>query len=232
MGVAHFWGLVLTFALFFYLSDGDSPYIDADANRSNLEYAITIWAKQNASSTDHLLIYLVDHGGPARFRLSHNEVISANDLNEMLDHFQSNSVGSVTVELLAAGGGLGQGKAEALFAAAELARDRLGAPRLARALFLEYAMTGSVWAGKAALAALSMSRAEAERREPLRQLARLGNDPYVMAADPARSGPVDLASLDADLQGRLTPLLDEAMVRAVQLDVLIRERSDTIGSAS
>jgi hypothetical protein len=119
--------------------------------------------------------------------------------------------------------------AEALFAAGELARDRLLAPELARRLLLAYAGNGETrWAGKALLAALDLARAPTDRSPILRQMARMRNDPYVQAARTGGAPPVPVVELDQLLEVALSEVLATAAARARQLDILARERSDTI----
>lgn len=96
----------------------------------------------------------------------------------------------------------------ALFAAAETARDRLGAPNLARALFLGYAdMAGpSPWVGKALLAALALPGGETERRELRRRLDLLSGNPYVQGARTGRFHPDEFTRLESELARRLTAI--------------------------
>jgi hypothetical protein len=70
------------------------------------------------------------------------------------------------------------------FAAAEVARDRLGADYLARGLFLAYADASAEapWAAKAMLAALGVSPDEADRTWLRERLEAHGDSPYVLAA--------------------------------------------------
>ena len=70
------------------------------------------------------------------------------------------------------------------FAAAEVARDRLAAPRLARGLFLAYAdaQPEDPWAPKALLAALDASPDEGDRAWLRGRLSGFPESPYVRAA--------------------------------------------------
>lgn len=80
----------------------------------------------------------------------------------------------------------------ALFAAAEVARDSLAAPALARRLFLDYAESaaGEPWIGKALLAALQLSE-DGPRADSIRKrMARHPDDVYVRAV----SGTTDEAA--------------------------------------
>lgn len=70
------------------------------------------------------------------------------------------------------------------FAAAEIARDRLGAAHLARGLFLAYAdgAPEEPWAPKALLAAAEVSLGEGDRAWLRGRLDAYGDSPYVLAA--------------------------------------------------
>ncbi|MEM7415048.1 MAG: hypothetical protein AAF389_06080 [Gemmatimonadota bacterium] len=91
----------------------------------------------------------------------------------------------------------------AWFAAGEIARDRLGAPYLARGLFLAYAdaTRDEPWVPKALLAALDVS-AEAGDRAWLRgRLEAYASSPYVVAAQGGSAA--GLAELEDALDARL-----------------------------
>jgi tetratricopeptide (TPR) repeat protein len=94
----------------------------------------------------------------------------------------------------------------AWFAAGEAARDELGAPVLARGLFLAYAdaAPGDPWVPKAVLAALSVSQDEVDRSWLRRRLEGWGGSPYVLAArgEPA----LGLEALEEELARRLEPM--------------------------
>jgi hypothetical protein len=91
----------------------------------------------------------------------------------------------------------------AWFAAGEVARDDLGAPALARGLFLAYAdgAPSDPWVPKALLAALGVSDDEADRDWLRGRLERGGDSPYVLAArgEPA----LGLEALEEELARRL-----------------------------
>jgi hypothetical protein len=72
----------------------------------------------------------------------------------------------------------------AWFAAGEIARERLGAPLLARSLFLAYAdgLPNDAWTPKALLAALALSPAEEDRAWLRSRLEPYAGSPYVLAA--------------------------------------------------
>lgn len=101
-----------------------------------------------------------------------------------------------------------QGFSEPLawFAAAELARDDLGAPELARGLFLAYAdaAPSEPWVPKALLAALGVSGDEEGRGWLRARLEGWPDSPYVLAArgEPA----LGLEALEEELARRLEPL--------------------------
>jgi len=91
----------------------------------------------------------------------------------------------------------------AWFAAAEVARDRLAAPMLARGLFLAYAdaVPSDPWVAKALLAALDLSADEGDRAWLRGRLEGRGDSPYVLAAqgEPA----LGLETLEEELARRL-----------------------------
>ena len=99
----------------------------------------------------------------------------------------------------------------AYFAATELARDVLGAPRVAAVLFQTYAAErpDSPWSGKALLAARGLAIRPAERDLLEGHLGALPGNAYVRYARRGDVGP-DLA----DLEGRLQTVLDEILARA------------------
>lgn len=95
------------------------------------------------------------------------------------------------------------------FAAAEIARDRLGAPLLARGLFLAYGDQASSepWAPKALLAALGASSDEGDRAWIRGRLEAYPDSPYVLAA---HGGPAaGFAELEEELDVRLRELIRE-----------------------
>jgi predicted negative regulator of RcsB-dependent stress response len=134
-----------------------------------------------------------------------------------------------TVELLTGWGGAVPG---ALFAAAELARDRLDAPGLARRLFLRHVDTDpeGPWTGKALLAALALEPDQDAALELRARLTARNTDPYVRAAmaygRPA-AGP-EVAELDDRLRARLAEVVERARAEARRRDV--RLRGDTVSS--
>jgi tetratricopeptide (TPR) repeat protein len=119
------------------------------------------------------------------------------------------------------------GDAIALFAAAELARDELGAPRLAVSLFQRFAEleAGSPWAGKALLAALALLPAGPEQDAVRARLDRERASPYVRVA---AGDPVEVEEyerLEQALLLALASVLADVTVRAAERDILVRERS-------
>ena len=99
----------------------------------------------------------------------------------------------------------------AYFAAAETARDVLGAPRLAAALFEAFADadSDSPWAGKALLAARDLVARPVEREWLDGRLGGLPGNAYVRYARQGDRGP-DLGELET----RLQTALDEVRARA------------------
>jgi tetratricopeptide (TPR) repeat protein len=122
----------------------------------------------------------------------------------------------------------------AWFVAAELARDRLGSPRLARGLFLRFASEApdNPWAGKAILAALATTpdpRSDAALRAGLE--AR-GSDPYVAEA----RGGTPVVDRLGELEDRLHQIVSEWMARAdeeaLRRDLFLRGADTLTADAS
>ena len=92
------------------------------------------------------------------------------------------------------------------FAAAEVARDRLGADYLARGLFLAYAdgAPGDPWAPKALLAAMDVSPTVGDQAWLRGRLEASGPNPYVLAA--FGESAQEVAALEEELQVRLNAL--------------------------
>lgn len=92
------------------------------------------------------------------------------------------------------------------FAAAEVARDRLRAPVLARGLFLAYADTDPTdrWAPKALLGALGVALDEEDRSWLRGRLEAHRSSPYVQAATGRRAGGVE--NLEEELRVRLSEI--------------------------
>ncbi|NNF39664.1 MAG: tetratricopeptide repeat protein [Gemmatimonadetes bacterium] len=113
----------------------------------------------------------------------------------------------------------------AFFVAAELARDRLGSPRLARGLFLRFASEApdNPWAGKAILAALATTpdpRSDAALRAGLE--ARRG-DPYVAQASGRTSATTaPLGELETQLHQIVSEWMARADEEALRRDLFLR----------
>jgi len=67
--------------------------VNADATNSNLNYAITTWAKD----AKNVFIYMTGHGGEGVFRTSKLELLKAEDLDTWLDSLQDTIPGTVTL---------------------------------------------------------------------------------------------------------------------------------------
>jgi predicted negative regulator of RcsB-dependent stress response len=105
-----------------------------------------------------------------------------------------------------------------LFAAAELARDELEAPLLARRLFLDFAaLSPDVnWAGKAVLAAHALGATD----ESVAALHDLDANPYVRAARGESVG-VQLDRSEERLAWGIAGLRADALSEAIQRDVVV-----------
>ncbi len=74
--------------------NGDGiPDVKGDATNSNLQSAITQWAKDAES----LVLYITGHGGDGTFRMSETEILKAEDLESWLNELQGTMSGLVTV---------------------------------------------------------------------------------------------------------------------------------------
>jgi hypothetical protein len=109
------------------------------------------------------------------------------------------------------------GQPLALFAAAEIARDDLGAGSLARQLFITFADVGgqTPWAGKALLAALALAPNAPDANDLRARMAALPSNPYTSAlrGDDAEAA---YATAEDRLDRSLTALRSEASQLAQQ----------------
>lgn len=105
------------------------------------------------------------------------------------------------------------------FAAAEVARDELGARALARILFERFAATDpdGAWAGKALLAATALTP-EAHRSDVLARLASRISDPYVASARTGQVGEERVNQLERELGVRLSTLRSRAESESGRFD--------------
>jgi hypothetical protein len=94
----------------------------------------------------------------------------------------------------------------AWFMAGEVARDRLGARRIARDLFLAYATSApdDPWAPKALLAALPLTDEQETSAELRARLERHPRSPYVLAAHGRPA--VGFEALEEELLARLSDI--------------------------
>ena len=106
-----------------------------------------------------------------------------------------------------------------LFAAAELLRDELAAPHLARRIFLEFAAarSGSVWAGKAALAAHQIGP-DAETDAALQTLR---DNPYVSAARGGSYVAAEIDRAEERLAFGISGLRADALADAIRRDAVV-----------
>ena len=132
------------------------------------------------------------------------------------------------VEVLANLASQQDGERLAGFAAAETARDELGALRLARALFVSYIESApegaadAAWVGKALLAILATTPQPAGDPQLREQLASRMSDPYVATARTGRVGAARVEQLEAELAGRLAALRSWAEGEVHRWDLALR----------
>lgn len=125
------------------------------------------------------------------------------------------------------------GQELALFGAAELARDTLQAPLLARTLFLAYAdvAAGSAWEGKALLAALALSPSAESQAEVQARLEAVPDNIYVSAAHwRLDDRQAEFTALERRLQGLLATIGAQVAAEAQTRDVLVAEAVRTLDS--
>lgn len=105
-----------------------------------------------------------------------------------------------------------------LFAAGELLRDEVGAPMLARRVFLDFAaQQQSVWAGKAALAAHQLGPTD----ETAAALRNLSDNPYVRAARGDTYDAADIDRAEERLAFGIDGLRQDAIAQAISRDVVV-----------
>jgi hypothetical protein len=125
-----------------------------------------------------------------------------------------------------------RGETAPLFAAAELARDSLGSPLLARELFLLYAgrERGGAFEGKALLAALQLSEGAEARSPILDRLDEIPNNSYLVAARRTPGGARDFTALERRLQGLIEFTKQQVAVEAQTRDVQVRDAARAFDS--
>src|SRR5690606_34553192 len=124
------------------------------------------------------------------------------------------------------------GQPLALFAAAETARDQLGAPALARSLFVAYAdvAPSAVWAPKALLAAIAVDPGSPEADRLRRRLdAHAGN--VYLAAIGGSNGGAQYELAENRLSGTLSTLRQRARTDADRRDALLVQALAALDSA-
>lgn len=146
------------------------------------------------------------------------------EARRLIDHMER--VGLFVERAAAAGDHL------ALFAGAELARDSLGSPRLARRLFTLYADRdrGSPWEAKALMAALELAVDAGGRGTLVARLNRMGGNIYVQASGGTVARPADYAVLEDRLGASLAILHQRIAGEAVNRDVAVRQAARTLDS--
>lgn len=124
------------------------------------------------------------------------------------------------------------GQPLALFAAAELARDELRAPGLARQLFLTYAdvVPNAAWAPKALLAAAVLDPPADELASIRERLAGSGDNVYLAAIERRDRG-TDFEDAERRLSRTLRALRDQAMAEADQRDATVAQAVSLLDSA-
>lgn len=110
------------------------------------------------------------------------------------------------------------GRSISTFAAGELLRDAVGAPLLARRVFLDFAgQQQTVWAGKAALAAHQI----APDNETAAALLELSQNAYVRAARGDSYDPAEIDRAEERLSFGIDGLKQDAIAQAISRDVVL-----------
>jgi tetratricopeptide (TPR) repeat protein len=105
-----------------------------------------------------------------------------------------------------------------LFAAAEMLRDEVGAPGVARRVFLDFAtQQDNVWSGKAALAAHQIGATA----ETAAALDRLADNPFVRAVRGGSYSAADIDRAEARLAFGIDGLRSDAISEAIRRDVVV-----------
>lgn len=123
------------------------------------------------------------------------------------------------------------GQAVALFAAAEIARDDVGAPLLARRLFVTFVDVApqTPWSPKALLAAIALDPDASDANELRARLTRYTASPYLQATDTGASAEAYEVA-EERLQRSLLALRQEGAVLADQQDLAVGRVVATLDS--
>lgn len=123
------------------------------------------------------------------------------------------------------------GQPVALFAAAEIARDELGAPMLARRLFITFVdmAAQTPWSPKALLAAIALDPDAGDAAALRARLAGYTTSPYLQATD-AGADAEALDMVETRLQRSLLSLKEEGAILADQQDVAVGRVVATLDS--
>ncbi len=174
----------------------------------------------------------------ARWRLA--EVRAVDELDEVRSLLLPAIGSSEAVDLLESIKRLGimveraadPARALALFAAAEMARDVLGARRLARDLFLVYADRdrGAAWEAKALMAAADLEEDVAARSLIQARIDALGDNVYVQAARGTERRETDFTVVEGRLRTALASVSEQVAAEARFRDVLVTETARALDS--
>lgn len=119
-----------------------------------------------------------------------------------------------------------------LFAAAEMARDSLRAPLLAKDLFLVYAdrAEGASWEGKALLAAMQLSSDPAEEARLRTRLEGMSENVYVQAWKNEEKRQLDYVVVERRLSSALDNVRTRIATQAEERDVLVSQTARMLDS--
>jgi len=80
-----------------YLSEEDLPVVDGKPSNDAVRASILSLSTSDEEEIDHILIYLVDHGGDQIFKLTDTELLHAKDLKTWIDTMHESFDGRSTV---------------------------------------------------------------------------------------------------------------------------------------
>ena len=80
-----------------YLSEEDLPVVDGKPSNDAVRASILSLSTSDEEEIDHILIYLVDHGGDQIFKLTDTELLHAEDLKSWIDSMHESFDGRSTV---------------------------------------------------------------------------------------------------------------------------------------
>ena len=78
-----------------YLSEEESDLVDGLPTKSRIKESILQLGDSEKEAIEHVLIYLVDHGGEGVFKLNESTLLEAQELGEWIDEMHSRFDGKI-----------------------------------------------------------------------------------------------------------------------------------------